>query len=265
MRSYLLGVGVAAAVMGVGGVAYATIPDASGLLTGCYAKSGRENQGGLPAGSLRLIDPSLRQKCKPSEKKVTWNQTGQAGPAGAKGDPGPAGPAGAVGAQGPAGPAGPAGAAGPTGPAGPAGAKGDPGPPGPQGPAGPGATSGVTVINAGQVEPVAHLPNGDPLVAGCGTDMGGTFSVSVELDSVGRSALLTSGTESIDDAISTADTNGVTSLSVVTPSGVTEGTADLDVIESDGAAAGGNFAHVDFHGENSSGFCTFWWMIIPQS
>jgi hypothetical protein len=115
------------------------------------------------------------------------------------------------------------------------------------------------------VETVAHLPNGDPLVAGCGTNTGDTFAVSVELDSVGRSALLTSGTKSIGDAISTADTNGVTSLSVVTPSSVTEATTDLDVIESDGATAGGKFAHVDFHGENTSGFCTFWWMIIPQS
>jgi hypothetical protein len=61
-----------------GGLVYATIPDTSGLVHGCYAKS---------TGNLRVIDDSS-SSCKSNEQSLTWNATGPQGP------PGPAGPGG---------------------------------------------------------------------------------------------------------------------------------------------------------------------------
>jgi Collagen triple helix repeat (20 copies) len=126
-----------------GGIAWASIPDAAGVIQGCYKVKG---------GALRVIDTEKGQTCAAGEALLSWNQkgpkgdtgaTGPAGAAGPKSDTGPAGPAGAAGAKGDPGDPGPAGAAGPkgdTGPQGPpgaAGAKGDPGDPGPAGAAGP--------------------------------------------------------------------------------------------------------------------------------
>ena len=99
----------------------ATIPDANGIIHGCYNKSG---------GSIRIIDDSVTA-CNANETSLTWNVAGPQGPIG------PQGP------QGVSGPTGPAGAAGATGSAGSAGAIGPAGPPGATGPAGPaGASSG---------------------------------------------------------------------------------------------------------------------------
>ena len=103
-----------------GGVAYAAIPDANHVYTGCMLKN---------IGTLRLIDTSLPSSnplghCTAFETTITWNQSGQPGPAGPAGPAGGAGPAGAAGATGATGatgadgPAGPAGAQGPAGPAG---------------------------------------------------------------------------------------------------------------------------------------------------
>lgn len=88
-----------------GVVSYASIPDADGVIAGCYKKSG---------GTLRLIDRSVTY-CAKDETLVSWNQSGPAGP---QGPQGPAGPQGLQGEQGPAGPAGPAGPQGEAGPAG---------------------------------------------------------------------------------------------------------------------------------------------------
>ena len=147
-RAVIAGVAAGLAVLAVGGgVAFATIPDAGGVIHGCYAKP----SGGTPAGTLRVIDTG--QSCQANETALNWNQAGQlgpqgpAGPQGAKGD---AGPQGAAGPQGPAGQQGQKGDTGSTGPAGPAGTtgaqgpKGDAGPAGPQGPAG--NVSGYEVI-----------------------------------------------------------------------------------------------------------------------
>ena len=71
---------VALAIVGalvVGGIAYATIPDAGGVIHGCYQK----NQ-----GTLRVIDTDKAQTCASSESPLNWSQTGQQGP------PGPTGP-----------------------------------------------------------------------------------------------------------------------------------------------------------------------------
>lgn len=145
--------GVAGAVL-VGGVAFASIPDSSGVIHGCYDKS---------SGALRVIDSSVTT-CGTNETALTWNQQGPQGPAGptgprgATGPAGPAGPTGATGSTGPAGPPGPMGTTGPAGPAGPAGpmgatgATGSAGPAGPQGPPGPGGSGGgITVFNTPSV------------------------------------------------------------------------------------------------------------------
>jgi hypothetical protein len=98
---------VVLAALVAAGVAYGSIPDSSGVIHGCYLKSG---------GSLRVIDSA--SKCSSNETSLNWNQQGPAGPQGPQGPTGPTGPAGPAGSQGPAGPQGPKGDTGPQGPAG---------------------------------------------------------------------------------------------------------------------------------------------------
>jgi hypothetical protein len=79
-----------------GGMAYASIPDSSGAIHGCYAQKD---------GSLRVID-SPAQTCKKGETGLDWSVQGP------QGDPGPQGVQGPQGEQGPAGPTGPVGVLG---------------------------------------------------------------------------------------------------------------------------------------------------------
>jgi hypothetical protein len=74
-RRLLVALVVAVVALVVGGVAYATIPDGSGVYTGCAQTT---------TGVLRLIDPS-KTNCRADEHQVTWNQTGPPGSAGANG------------------------------------------------------------------------------------------------------------------------------------------------------------------------------------
>jgi hypothetical protein len=87
IRPALVGLVIVGALLVVGGIAYATIPDASGVIHGCYKKAPPNNK---PApsdtGTLRVIDTDKGQTCSPSETPLDWNQTGQQGP------PGPTGP-----------------------------------------------------------------------------------------------------------------------------------------------------------------------------
>jgi hypothetical protein len=85
MRTFLRGkvrvspalmVSVAALVVALGGVAYAAIPDSSGVIHGCYLNK---------IGVLRVIDSEAGQKCSSFETPLNWNQTGPPGPAGANG------------------------------------------------------------------------------------------------------------------------------------------------------------------------------------
>jgi hypothetical protein len=69
-----------------GGVAYATIPDESGVIHGCYTKK---------VGILSVIDPSAGQTCSSGQLPISWNQQGP------QGDPGPQGPPGPPGSGGP--------------------------------------------------------------------------------------------------------------------------------------------------------------------
>jgi hypothetical protein len=68
------------------GLVTASIPNSlTGVISGCYAKSG---------GTLRVIDAQAGETCKKGELSVWWNQTGPPGPTGAPGEQGPPGPPG---------------------------------------------------------------------------------------------------------------------------------------------------------------------------
>ena len=88
--------------------AFASIPDASGVIHGCYNSTN---------GTQRIIDTAVAS-CKIGETAIQWNQTGPQGPQGSQGPQGPQGPQGAQGAQGPQGIQGVQGPKGDTGPAG---------------------------------------------------------------------------------------------------------------------------------------------------
>jgi Phage Tail Collar Domain/Collagen triple helix repeat (20 copies) len=163
----------------VGGVAYATIPDAGGVYHAC-----------LKNGMIRIIDPATEQ-CKSNETEITWSQQGQPGPAGPVGPAGPQGAAGkdgATGATGPTGPAGPTGPKGDTGaqgPAGPGGATGAQGPAGPQGPQGP-------VGPQGPQGPSGTDTTADAFVNHFGTNTNGATAANGETCTLGQILLTAS-------------------------------------------------------------------------
>jgi hypothetical protein len=107
----LLGAGASLVVLT--GVAWAAVPGAGGLISGCY-----EDRSGI----LRVIDAEAGKNCRPDETAIGWNQQGP------KGDIGPQGPPGVQGSPGPQGEAGPAGEQGERGETGPAGPQGERGP-----------------------------------------------------------------------------------------------------------------------------------------
>ena len=82
-RWRLLALGVGSVLVLSVGIAYAAIPDASGVINGCYV-SGQ--------GQLRVIDKDKGETCKNNETAISWNQKGPKGDKGDKGDTGPQGP-----------------------------------------------------------------------------------------------------------------------------------------------------------------------------
>jgi hypothetical protein len=60
-------------LVAAGGVVYATIPDPSGTIHGCYNTSTAHD---LPLGVLRVIDTGKGQVCSPNEKPLNWSQSG---------------------------------------------------------------------------------------------------------------------------------------------------------------------------------------------
>ena len=90
---------VATSLLASVGVAYATIPDSSGVIHACYTRSG---------GALYVIDDSVTT-CSSKQTSLNWNVQGPTGPQGPQGPAGPTGPQGPAGPQGPQGPAGPSG------------------------------------------------------------------------------------------------------------------------------------------------------------
>ena len=132
MRRWIWLVAVAAVATLGAGIAVAAIPSRSGVISGCFMKSG---------GALRVV--SSTKSCTSSEGKLTWNQKGPTGPAG------PTGVRGRRGATGPSGSPGARGVTGQPGPSGPSGPSGQPGQPGPTGPPGPAGVSHVYDSHAG--------------------------------------------------------------------------------------------------------------------
>lgn len=112
MRRILLILAGAGAALLAAGVAYASIPDGSGVIHGCYTKT---STGAPQPGALRVIDTGLGQTCQANEVPLNWNQQGVRGPTGPQGPQGPQGPKGPTGSQGPAGPQGQTGPTGPSG------------------------------------------------------------------------------------------------------------------------------------------------------
>ena len=77
--------GVIASML-VGGLAWAAIPGAGGVIQGCYKEQN---------GQLRLVESATA--CNPSELPINWNQVGPTGPTGPSGPSGPSGPTGSSG------------------------------------------------------------------------------------------------------------------------------------------------------------------------
>ncbi len=69
-KTLLKGWPITIALVFVGSVAVASIPDAQGVIHGCYLTSG---------GRLRVIDSDKGQHCKATETPLNWNQTGPQG------------------------------------------------------------------------------------------------------------------------------------------------------------------------------------------
>jgi len=72
-RNRLQAVVLSAIVVGAltAGVSYASIPDGSGVIHGCYSKT----------GVLKVIDTAKVSSCPKGTTSLNWNQTGPAGPA----------------------------------------------------------------------------------------------------------------------------------------------------------------------------------------
>jgi hypothetical protein len=77
-RRSVVAVLAVSAVAAGGAIAWAAIPDASGVIHACFKKSG---------GALRVIDSGVAA-CKPDESHLDWNQVGQQGLAGPPGEQG---------------------------------------------------------------------------------------------------------------------------------------------------------------------------------
>jgi hypothetical protein len=85
-----LALAICGAVAAAGSIAYASIPDASGVIHGCYSANGAKGTGGA---ALSIVDDSSAN-CGKNLQPITWNQTGPQGPQGVQGAQGPQGPAG---------------------------------------------------------------------------------------------------------------------------------------------------------------------------
>src|SRR5262249_25842219 len=112
----LLAVVVGGATFGIASAVQASIPDANGVIHGCYNISVAH---GSPLGALRVIDTAkINGNCASWEAPLNWNQRGVTGPTGPMGVTGATGPTGPTGPTGDTGATGPSGPSGPTGPAG---------------------------------------------------------------------------------------------------------------------------------------------------
>ena len=67
IRPAVVALTIVGALLVAGGIAYATIPDSSGVIHACYKK----NQ-----GALRVIDTDEARLARRTESPLDWNQTG---------------------------------------------------------------------------------------------------------------------------------------------------------------------------------------------
>ena len=79
-RNVVAYLALVAALGAAGGVAYSSIPDAQGVIHGCYVPGDRS--------VLRVIDTAGGGACVAGETALDWNQQGQPGPTGHTGLPG---------------------------------------------------------------------------------------------------------------------------------------------------------------------------------
>lgn len=173
---------LAVVLVACGGLAMAASSSKTKAIRACASKQ---------TGALRLAN-----KCRRSERSLSWNQTG---PKGLQGLPGRD----VVGARGDT---------------------GAPGVQGQQGPLGPGATSLQTTIAAGGNSTLASLPNGVTVSGSCG----GGVHVSI---AGGGTDLRASGTASFDGTVQAVDLNGTGTFTEPGANNV-----DLDVVASAGSA-----------------------------
>jgi hypothetical protein len=87
IRPALVALTIVGALLVAGGIAYATIPDSSGVIHACYKV---DPKGNLDSNAtLRLIDPSATKPdstaCKKDEQSLDWNAQGVQGPQGPTG------------------------------------------------------------------------------------------------------------------------------------------------------------------------------------
>jgi hypothetical protein len=75
-KKRLVALALVVAAVAAAGAAYATIPDAGGVIHGCYLTKD---------GTLRVIDTSAGGACTSKETALAWNQQGQPGPPGVVG------------------------------------------------------------------------------------------------------------------------------------------------------------------------------------
>lgn len=98
----VLALAVGGAVFGIATAVQASIPDANGVIHGCYNTSRAH---GTPTGQLRVIDTArVDGRCASWEAPLSWSaNSGATGPTGSTGPTGPSGPTGATGPTGPSG------------------------------------------------------------------------------------------------------------------------------------------------------------------
>jgi hypothetical protein len=91
-RRLVLALAIAGATFGIASAVQASIPDAKGVIHGCYNTSLAH---GSPTGALRVIDTAtVNGSCASWETPLNWNQRGVTGPTGPRGPTGARGPTG---------------------------------------------------------------------------------------------------------------------------------------------------------------------------
>jgi hypothetical protein len=70
LKTWIVGVVFGAVTAAGVGIAYASVPDSTGVIHGCYNST---------SYALRVLDTAKTAKCPTGQKALNWNQTGPAG------------------------------------------------------------------------------------------------------------------------------------------------------------------------------------------